>query len=136
MTLHQLGIILNSMPYSTGQKERILAFFSDNREKAFTSEEIIGCVPGAVQSTVYRLLQRLAEEGLLMKVPSEHGALYRYSDPERCPHHMHMECTVCGRTCHLDEDISDRIRRAIEEETGFSVLPSTVFRGICPECRK
>ena len=124
------------MSYSTGQKERILSFFSENREKAFTSEDVIAHVDGAVQSTVYRLLPRLVEEGQLMKVPSERGNLYRFADPSRCPRHLHMECMACGRTYHLDESVSDRIREAIEEETGFSVHSSTIIRGICRECRK
>lgn len=124
------------MSYSTGQKERIVAFFSENREKAFTAEDVIDHVSGAVQSTVYRILPKLAEEGLLMKVPSDHGFVYRFSDPSSCPRHMHMECTVCGRTCHLDEKMSDEIRKAVESRTGFAVLPSTIIKGICPECRR
>ena len=123
------------MPYSTGQKARIMAFFAKEQERAFTSEEIIENVEGAVQSTVYRLLPKLVEEGVLMKVPSEHGALYRFSDPEHCPHHMHVVCTVCGRTFHLDEGASERIRAIASESTGFTILPSTVMKGICPECR-
>ncbi len=124
------------MSYSTGQKERILAFFSEHKEKVYSSEDVIELVPDTVQSTVYRILPRLAEEGMLVKVPSERGFLYRYSDPHNCPKHMHIACTCCGRTFHLDEKLSDEIRAEIEEATGFSVLSSTLFRGICPECRK
>ena len=122
--------------YSTGQRERILAFFSSHRERAFTSEEIIEAVDGAVQSTVYRLIPGLVEEGYLTRIPSGRGYAYRYSDPEHCPNHMHVECAVCGRTCHLDQELSDALGRLVEDGTGYKALSSTVIKGICPECRK
>ncbi len=121
--------------YNTGQRDSILAFFSSHREKAFTPEEVIASIDGAVQSTVYRLIPRLVEEGHLVRLSSGRGYAYRYSDPERCPNHMHVECAICGRTCHLDESISEELGSLIERATGYGVLQSTVIKGICPECR-
>ncbi len=124
------------MSYSTGQKDKILAFFSIHRDKAFTLDEVIAAIDGARQSTVYRLVPKMVEEGLLMRVHSERGHAYRYSDPDSCPHHMHVECVLCGSMCHLDEETSRKIRRIIEEKTGYSVSLSSLIRGVCPECAK
>ena len=122
--------------YNTRQRDGILSFFSAHRERAFTPEEVIASIDGAVQSTVYRLIPRLVDEGYLVRLSSGRGYAYRYSDPESCPHHMHIECEICGRTCHLDEAISRELGRLIEMNTDYSVLQSTVIKGICPECRK
>ena len=49
---------------------------------------------------------------------------------------MLIRCIKCGKTEHLDEKTSLEIEKRIEERVGYVVLFSTVFDGLCSECKK
>ena len=93
------------------------------------------------QSTVYRHLESLVDEGLLQKYVIGQGspACFEFvgedvhEDGEPC---FHCKCEKCGKLIHLHCDELDGLKSHISGEHGFQIDPMrTVFYGLCDECR-
>lgn len=87
--------------------------------------------------TIYRVLARLNEEGLIHRVSDPEGVM-RYAACETCDSdhahshdHLHFTCTTCGdTTCLLHADVHFTLPHGFSiQETQFNVV------GVCPECR-
>lgn len=90
----------------------------------------------ANQTTAYRELAFLAEQGILRTVQLHDGVL-RY-ELASAPHHHHVICVDCKtvQEIHADHDLS-AMERAIGKKTGFSVLHHALeFFGRCAGCTK
>ena len=91
-------------------------------------------------ATIYRQMERFAEDGTVRKYLLETGdsACYEYSGGKRqeCSSHFHCKCEKCGRLIHLDCDELQEIRHHLQEHHGF-IWDSgrTVFYGICDQCQ-
>lgn len=130
-------ILIFVTSYNTKQKTDIIDFFRNHSTSGYTADEVLGNISGISKATVYRIISHLEEEGLLMKVPGDdRRARYQFTDPDRCPGHMHIVCSVCGCTFHLDSSTSCLLRDAVSSATGYEVLNATVLQGICPDCRE
>lgn len=75
----------------TVDRHRILELFSEPR--AWTTSEIAARLPGTDLSTVYRNIQTLSAERLVVRAHS-HDAEARYESADR-PHHDHLDCSRC-----------------------------------------
>lgn len=89
--------------------------------------------PNLSLGTVYRNLNLLAQEGILVRMPFP---VERY-DGDIYPH-SHFRCKGCGRVFDLlldhDEDIDVE---AAKTAPGFRVEGHDLtFTGFCPECKK
>ena len=86
--------------------------------------------PRIALGTVYKHLNGLAEEGLLLRI-TEPGSPDRYDRTER---HDHLICSRCGKIedIHLP-DMQSRIERALGREILSYDLK---IRYICPDCRE
>src|SRR5918992_5437793 len=89
----------------TEQREAILDALRGS-DRAVTAQELHGELEGVGLATVYRNLQRLADEGVADTLRRENGELAFLL----CGggHHHHLTCRVCGkveevRDCRLDE---------------------------------
>lgn len=87
-------------------------------------------VPTLDQATVYRNLNRLVDEGTVLRVQHpELGALYERTGKK---HHHHFHCRVCDRLlelpgCVFDEDV--------HTPKGFQTESHELFLyGVCSEC--
>ena len=86
--------------------------------------------PSIALGTVYKHLNGLAEEGLLLRI-TEPGSPDRYDRTER---HDHLICSRCGKIAdvHLP-DMQSRIEHALGREILSYDLK---IRYICPDCRE
>ena len=86
--------------------------------------------PRIALGTVYKHLNGLAEEGLLLRI-TEPGSPDRYDRTER---HDHLICSRCGRITDVRlPDMQSRIEHAL----GRDILSYDLkIRYICPECRE
>ena len=86
-------------------------------------------------ATVYRLLQSMADDGLLDVLRSGEGeALFRRCATE--VHHHHLVCRVCSKTVEVLAPAVERWAARIAAENDFSDPAHTVeIYGVCPECR-
>ena len=102
--------------YQTGQKRMLLAYMKAHSEEALTIEEwcrrlqaepALSSVPG--KSTVYRMMPRLVEEGLVRRFVKENSRkfLYQMVCGEHCDRHLHMKCSVCGKLYHMEDEDSE-----------------------------
>ena len=129
--------------YHTQQKALLLDFLSRNAEKTFSMETLADALkedlgeaaPG--KSTVYRLVNRLSEEGTVRRFAEEGSRrfLYQIVGDESCHRHLHMKCTQCGKLMHMNDEQSRQIIQQIFGDSAFSVnQEQTTLYGSCAEC--
>lgn len=124
--------------YHTRQRERILSYLKEQRDRHLSAEEILEHC-GIGKSTVYRCLEKLAAEGMVRKyhLAGGSGACWQYAVSEGCAEHFHLKCVGCGGLVHLQCGTMDGVSAHIEREHGFLVdHTKTVLYGLCPACRK
>ncbi len=122
--------------YHTRQRDAIEKFFLDNQERGFTPDEVASSLAYVPKSTVYRIMTQLSEEEFLRKTGTDgRKSIFQYQG-DSCASHMHIRCRMCGRTEHLSCEATERIESLVEETSGFVALDSTVFEGLCSECRR
>lgn len=125
--------------YNTHQRKALIDFLQSNVEKAFTIEEIVSQISGNEfsQSTAYRLMTKLVEDGLVHRTVKGNSRcfVYQYISDQKCEGHLHMKCTDCGKVYHLDHNISAHMQNDIKNNTGFEIDSHTVLLGKCNTCK-
>ena len=101
-----------------------------------TADEVYECVhnefPSISKATVYRILNRISEEGEILHLQIPGGA-DRF-DTTLCAHH-HLKCNKCGKICDVDVPELDGIEKRIKTENGFAIGGyRLVFSGLCSDC--
>ncbi|MBQ6067263.1 MAG: transcriptional repressor [Clostridia bacterium] len=129
--------------YQTQQKTLLLDYMARHAESSLSMEEVAEGLktdlgdkaPG--KSTVYRLVNRLVEEGTVRRFNAEDSrrALYQIVGGKNCNHHLHMKCTQCGRLMHMNDEQSEKIIKQIYGNSSFAVSQEqTTLYGSCAEC--
>ncbi len=101
-----------------------------------TADEVYQAVsrehPHISRGTVYRNLDRLAQEGKIRKLEIPGGA-ERFD--HQCHDHYHVKCERCGRVFDVDMDCVAGLLERIWDPHGFRFTGYDIlFRGICPDC--
>lgn len=130
--------------YNTEQKRLIIEFLSNNSETPYTIEELISAlhnlgntrtVPG--RSTVYRLMNKLVEEGSVKRFVNGHNRHFYYQivSSHQCHEHIHMKCTKCGKLYHMDNEETEKILCEVLRNAHFMVdREETTLYGTCNLC--
>lgn len=131
------------MDYKTKQKEIILDALKKNSEVHMTVKDIMEYLHShkveVGQTTVYRYLDRLVNDGIIHKYPAPDGlsTCYQYAGDGDCHHHYHFMCVKCGELTHLECEHIDTLSKHVFDEHEFLVdCFKTVFYGVCKNCRK
>lgn len=127
------------MTYNTRQKEIIETLVSKKKKDFSIKElylELIKNGEDVGQTTVYRIIENLAESGKVQKTLGVDGTVkYQYLDP--CNHfgHCYLKCAKCGKLQHVDcEDVCD-LTAHIENHHKFKVDEANiVINGTCGSC--
>ena len=126
------------MKYTTGKKEAIVAFLSENCEKSFSLEEIAERITpdGKGKSTVYRLVAELVDTGDIKRLSDAktRHCTYQYVGREECHSHLHLKCRDCGKLIHLNDKISSELTCALRTAGGFALDEGCIFYGKCISC--
>jgi len=86
------------------------------------------------RTTVYRVLEELAEMGLITKA-SHPGKAVRYD--RRTDLHHHLVCLRCNSIVDISDDRLDAVRVPDTSRYGFEVTSFQVqLRGLCSACRR
>ena len=136
---------MNSRPkYKTRQRESLLGYLETVPGVHITAADVCeyfrerGEPIG--QSTVYRQLERLVDEGIVNKyiLDSSSPACFEYvpseshGEGEAC---YHCKCEKCGRLIHLRCDEVKELQNHLFSDHRFRLDPArTVFYGLCEEC--
>ena len=91
-------------------------------------------LPSLTETTVYRTLEFLAENGLVR--PALTGSGHLAYEIARGEHH-HVVCRLCGNEVQVDHAMLTSLYRLLENISGYESINSHVtFFGVCPECQK
>lgn len=87
------------------------------------------------QSTTYRRVSLLEEEGLVRSFMADGVKMYEIVDQEKCHDHLHLVCESCHKTIHLGCNFMEDFNEHVLKEHGFKIdKPSTVIYGRCKDC--
>jgi Fur family peroxide stress response transcriptional regulator len=91
-------------------------------------------VPGISRTTVYRVLDTLAEMGVIRRL--HHAGVSARFDGKMHRHH-HLVCKICHKVIDLEDRKLDRVRVSHVSGEGFAIEDFSVHLiGTCPECRQ
>lgn len=131
--------------YQTIQKKMLLEFMKLHNDKAFSVHELSeglkdemteDAIPG--ESTIYRLMSTLVEEGLVKRFVKGNSRqfLYQMICGEHCDRHLHLKCSECGKLYHMDEEESEEIFHKIFDKHHFCINEGkTILFGRCDQCK-
>lgn len=90
--------------------------------------------PTISRGTVYRNLNKLAEDGMIGKRVMPYG-------PDRFDHntsdHFHVYCSNCGRIEDISMNQFCSPVNQVDDSNGYKIDGfDLVFRGLCPKCNK
>ena len=125
--------------YDTRQRDYLISFLNQHPDQLLSVRQIAQelCAQQISLSAVYRNLYQLEAEGLIRKSvkPGSREAYYQYVGGEDCHSHLHLSCTRCGKTFHMDAEHTAQLTRAMSELDGFDLdILKTVLYGICQNC--
>lgn len=130
--------------YNTEQRKVLVDFLSNHRETPYTIEELISAlqnepnittVPG--RSTVYRLMTKLVDDGLVKRFVKGHSRHFYYQivTSHHCHDHIHMKCTSCGKLYHMDDEETEKILSEVFNNASFMIdREETTLYGTCVGC--
>ncbi len=125
----------------TPQRLLIMQIFCDHEGEHLSAEDIYHLVsaqfPELGLATVYRTLELFAKMGIIERVHFGDGKnRYELSQHGKHAHH-HLICIKCGDVAEVNEDLLERLERAIGDEYEFDILDHQVkFYGYCHRCRR
>ena len=97
-------------------------------------EEVKKEYPGLGQATVFRNLNKMAEEGILLRIEVPGGA----RDYElMAPKHYHAKCMKCGKLFDIEMDYMPNLEKKVKDAHGFQFSGhDIIFTGLCSSCIK
>lgn len=126
--------------YNTEQKRRIIDFLKNNANRHFTAAEITAAVCDANlgKSTVYRLISKLFEAGVIRRFETAgiKSFVYQYAGEDHdCDSHFHLKCVKCGRLIHMHCEELTAVKKHIVEDHDFIIgSKRAVLYGECINC--
>lgn len=128
--------------YRTQQKTALLEYLKAHRNEFCSPESMRSDLnnQGVRVSlvTIYRFLDKLAEDGDVVRVSSSDGkrGLYRYSAlDEKDFSHGRMICLECGKLLPLECSLLETFYEHVQKEHGCELnYAKTVLYCVCPEC--
>jgi Fur family ferric uptake transcriptional regulator len=91
-------------------------------------------LPGISLSTVYRNLEILSAEGVIMKMDMA-GTQKRFDGTVE--NHYHIRCVECGRLDDIDMLLAYNLDETARSYCDYgSVTHNLEFAGVCPDCLK
>ena len=106
-------------------------------DRHLTADDLIAEIdrtyPGIAPSTIYRVLMRLDELGIVEHVHSGTSPAF-YHLRERG--HAHLVCNECGRIIDIPDSMFSQLAHTVEQAYDFTVEPRhAAILGRCAACR-
>ena len=131
--------------YKTKQREIVLEYLKALSGEHITAGDVCeyckaqGSSIG--QSTVYRQLESLVDEGVVSKqiIDKNSPACFEYIGSESHIHSescFHCKCEKCGKLIHMHCDELEEMEKHILKDHAFKIdHRRTVFYGVCEDCK-
>lgn len=128
--------------YNTEKRNKIMEYLINHKDENISVREIETYLEqegiGANLTTIYRYLDRLVEEGCVLKHNDEGGSksTFQYITPDgECCNHLHMICSRCGKIYHMDCEYMKELAIHIFEHHNFALdCKTSMLYGICNSC--
>ena len=125
--------------YLTRQRKALLLYLHAHPDESFSARRIAEALEeeGVSLSAVYRNLAALEAQGMIRRAAKDggHEVFYRFTQADTCKEHLHLSCSQCGRTFHMDVPATDSLVRQVAQSADFRVdRANTVLYGICGTC--
>ncbi len=130
--------------YNTKQREILLDYFETVPGTHVTAGDVYEYLrskgTSIAQSTVYRQLQSLVDEGVIRKyiIDRDTPACFEYVRPENNEEtqpFFHCKCEKCGKLIHLSCKELTEMESFLRTEHHFKLnAVRTVFYGLCERC--
>lgn len=129
--------------YRTKQREDVLAFMQRHSGRSMTAAELADALrreggdaaPG--KSTVYRLLSKLADQGVIKRLPraGARAQTYQIDEHQCCGDSLHLKCLRCGRLTHLTREQAKPLTGMLLKSHAFDMDEAqTTLYGRCADC--
>lgn len=129
--------------YKTKQQEVLLECLKKQTSRFLTVDQIMNCLAEAQvavgYTTVYRFLERLAQERKVIKLPTEDGTKMRYcfAAEEALEKTGKLVCLQCGMFIPLECSRLEELLAHISLEHGFELdRQHMILYGYCENCKK
>lgn len=121
------------MSRRTEQRQAILDALKAS-ERPVSAQELHGELGGVGLATVYRNLQRLADDGTADTLRRDNGELaFLICDDG---HHHHLTCRACGRVERIHDCRLEDWAAAVAREHGYAEVEHRAeLVGLCATCR-
>lgn len=142
--MREEAYVMTPKPYTTKGRTKITELLKNHPDQVLTANDILAMLEQETidinLSTVYRYLNKLSEEGIVMKhiAPKGEKAAFQYiGEVNHCHNHLHLQCRNCGRVIHLDCEFMQQIYGHILNEHNFKLeCGNSVLLGLCDQCRE
>lgn len=129
--------------YHTKCKDSIISFIEQRKDTTFTAADVLSFLNEQNLSvnvtTVYRNIEKLTENGVLIKRKSadNESCEYQTATVDSCHNHIHMQCSSCGKLFHLECDFMHDIAKHLNEHHHFALdCTDSMLKGLCEQCLK
>ena len=117
-----------------------MAFLEKHHDKQLSAKDIAaGLTDKKISvSAVYRNLSSLEKNGYISRAvkSGSNEVFYQYVKAECCKNSIHITCTSCGKTFHMNDTAAKNMIETVKALDGFEISSlKTVLYGICKECR-
>ncbi len=134
----------NQKAYNTKGRQIILDLVRSSDDGHITaaavSQKLAESGASLGTATIYRQLEKLADEGVLRKyfIDGVPAACFELVEKHNdCDTHVHFKCEECGELCCIDCEEMKAIEKHFAAEHGISIDPvRTVLYGKCKACRE
>jgi Fur family ferric uptake transcriptional regulator len=121
----------------TPQRARIWEVLTATPDAHLSAEEVAERVrdllPELNASTVYRTLEVLVDEGLVLR--TDLGRERAYFEPAHEHRHHHLVCERCGRVEHVHDDVLSDLAARLTDRSGFRLGDRELtLLGRCAAC--
>lgn len=119
---------------STPTKEAVLNVLADSK-KAMSQDAIMKKVSVNIdRATVYRVLNRFCEDGILHRIVAEDGKQYfavciKCEEKKQADHHFHFRCTKCETI----ECLPVAVQFSLVKEYSVESV-NCILTGVCKDC--
>ena len=127
--------------YETKQRKKLLSCLSRNADKPLSVTDIYNALEGEdiSLSAIYRNLSSLIKAGKVQRitVSGDKKVYYRYTGAKKCEEHLHLSCSKCGKTFHMDAPATNSLINEVLAGSNFKIdKANTVIYGVCKKCMK
>ena len=135
---------MRSGGYKTKNRQYIIEALSNNLNTTLSADNIFDYLSKNNRdmniTTIYRNLEKLAKEDVVLKFPSADGnkTFYQLKRHDLTHEdHLHLQCTNCGKVIHLDCDFMQSFVDHVKDDHSFDLTcGNSILFGLCEECKE